>query len=411
MARRRRFFAVVFLVLFIALGGLNSCGGGTVGTDVGGATRILGRVVSTAGNALGNASITLEETGDSAISDENGNFTIFAELQVVELSLLIEAQGVHSRSRLQNIPIAPEEIRLTVAVDLESQESVITDTEITVRPTPQPTQKPEGTRKPRETPTPLAPPPVIASPTVSRSCLVTVRIKDLGVLFQTARYGLNGFASLPFSGNEQLAVGQFEISPSQAAGRMAIQTNFGIGSLDLSAIPAGAETLTIDASMYVGPDSQGSWRYGIATDAVSLSPPTLPSPVVTFNPGVNGSARESGLASFNDGVELRFSLRFDPSPFPAEVGFNVLNVPNSLSVVDVVSGEWVVILDPTRLIPDTLFLSINSSLGVSGFQIPGVPPSRAIVRAQVVVRYNSPQADSPPVQSVEVGATSVQGHE
>ena len=48
MARRRRFFAVVFLVLFIALGGLNSCGGGTVGTDVGGATRILGRVVSTA---------------------------------------------------------------------------------------------------------------------------------------------------------------------------------------------------------------------------------------------------------------------------------------------------------------------------------------------------------------------------
>ena len=80
-------FVAVFLVCLI--GSIAGCGGGSAGTGTG-EQLYSGTISNTQGSPVPHATVTIEETGDSAQTDPNGEFTIVSEPDLTNVTLLVE---------------------------------------------------------------------------------------------------------------------------------------------------------------------------------------------------------------------------------------------------------------------------------------------------------------------------------
>ena len=132
----------LFLALFVALA--IGCGGGTRGS---GGQLFDGFVGDVNGKALIQVNVTVTETGDSAITDENGRFTIKTEDLSGEIEFLLESNSFSGTVVSQSVPSDASKIAVTFVVGDGSRPEIKTEIEVKERrPTPSPT--------PRRTPTP-----------------------------------------------------------------------------------------------------------------------------------------------------------------------------------------------------------------------------------------------------------------
>lgn len=109
-----------FLIAVMALALLVGCGGGSSGTDGGVSLRISGKVKNTNGQSLREVVVTVQETGDQAVTDAEGSFKIETRAAEKALTLLIEKD---SKEATATIDVSSANDGDTVSVELELDEA------------------------------------------------------------------------------------------------------------------------------------------------------------------------------------------------------------------------------------------------------------------------------------------------
>lgn len=208
----------VTLVALLSTALLASCGGGTMGTG-GTSTRVLGSVVSTSGDPLTGAHVTLKETGVGAVVQSDGGFSLESVLPGEQFTLLIQSADVDAATEIMDVPADAEEVRVRLVVNKANNNVEVKEQSVIQRPTPTPRDRgrprptrsptPEPTSSPDSSPTtapvapttnPLPPPPStpVATPTPKPAPPPLQTISVQGSLI--AEPSLRESLSLAFSG-------------------------------------------------------------------------------------------------------------------------------------------------------------------------------------------------------------------
>ena len=131
------------LFVFIIIVILSSCGGGTTGTGTLSERSFSGTLNDTKGSPLASFNITILESGDSAKTDENGNFLIDTSLEEDKATFLVEGSSLNNEVEVSNLPQDQGVVNLELEGDTENNTIVLLSVEITplvgVDPTPTPT--------------------------------------------------------------------------------------------------------------------------------------------------------------------------------------------------------------------------------------------------------------------------------
>ncbi len=131
MTLARTLYCALFLVLFTLVG----CGGGTTGSDGGGGARTLtlsGEVLATSGSPLKGYEVTILESGDSALSGENGEFVIEGMIETLNPTLLIQGEGVDTTVSMGEILEQDSVATVILSVDLEIGSVAVADFTVSI---------------------------------------------------------------------------------------------------------------------------------------------------------------------------------------------------------------------------------------------------------------------------------------
>ena len=123
----RKIFSV--LVFGIVTIGIPGCGGSTSGT---GGVTVEGRLVELNNVPLRAAQITILQSGESAVSDSQGNFTINTPFASA-FELLIEDSGFTVQSKVENIPENAETLVIVITVNRKDRSATSETKEIRQR--------------------------------------------------------------------------------------------------------------------------------------------------------------------------------------------------------------------------------------------------------------------------------------
>lgn len=115
-----KLFKIIFIFLLILI---NACGGGSSGTGTEFREQTItieGNVKNTSGQAIVNALLTIVETGDSATSDQNGDFVLETNTNEDNLNLKLESENINSNIELNNIQ-SKEGSTIQLDIEIDSQ--------------------------------------------------------------------------------------------------------------------------------------------------------------------------------------------------------------------------------------------------------------------------------------------------
>lgn len=113
-----RVYMQIRSILLLSLLFFASCGGGTSGS---GLKRYEGRIATADNQALSEISVTIENTGDSSVTNSGGEFVIDSQAAGPDVNFLLESPDFISRFVLKDIPEDSSHVTMHVLVDPESQ--------------------------------------------------------------------------------------------------------------------------------------------------------------------------------------------------------------------------------------------------------------------------------------------------
>ena len=145
-------FRILAVLLCTFLAG---CGGGSKGT---GGDELYGKVLFRDAQPAANVEVTTLSSGDSATTDENGDFRIEADLPAGDLPLGIDTKVFSSTVTIAGLPAGESSIRCVIELDSAAQAARVTEVTIGSRhtPTPTPTKRPPATPSPERTAKPTS---------------------------------------------------------------------------------------------------------------------------------------------------------------------------------------------------------------------------------------------------------------
>lgn len=158
------------LIAIFSISLLTGCGGGSRGS---GGQLYDGFVGDSDGRALSGVSVTILATGDSAVSDASGGFSIQTEPQSGAVEFLLEGPAFSGRVVSDDVPTNATRVFVQFAVGSGTNPSIGISIDIrerrpdpTPRPTRVPTAQPGVTVAPTNTPSPGVAAPTATVPSV-----------------------------------------------------------------------------------------------------------------------------------------------------------------------------------------------------------------------------------------------------
>lgn len=145
------------LVIFITAPG---CGGGTDGSGL--STSLQGQIVSSGdASPIGGVTVTDLQTGNSAVSDSQGNFVIETTISASSVTLMFENNaGLSTTAVIQNVSNDAESVTLKVTANPRTNSVQARVESVTPRGSPEP--EATATSVPGGNPTPV---PTVENPT------------------------------------------------------------------------------------------------------------------------------------------------------------------------------------------------------------------------------------------------------
>lgn len=110
----------VQLALLIFVLSLVGCGGGSEGTGIGGNT-LQGTVSLDENIPVEGALVTVAETGQSALTDVNGKFSIETPVSVRKVTLAVSVNNVDGNVVIPELPVEPSTVDVDIHVNPETQ--------------------------------------------------------------------------------------------------------------------------------------------------------------------------------------------------------------------------------------------------------------------------------------------------
>ncbi len=175
------FLRIFSMFIFLLAGGPGGCGGGTRGTGTG--FEVSGKVLESGSETpLAGITVTVAMTGESALTNEFGEFNIQSSFAGKDLDLLLSSSDVNTSLTLPDVPQAATGVRLKLLVARAAQTVIADEVEFigvdngsggktsapstpTPSPSPVPTPAPQPTLPPTPTPTAPGDPTPTATPT------------------------------------------------------------------------------------------------------------------------------------------------------------------------------------------------------------------------------------------------------
>lgn len=112
----RNLLRMALFISFLMQGGCD--GGGSEGTGLESSTRsIEGRIVTADGSPVAAAAVTILETGERAVSDQQGEFEIFTSSTSESLELEVEKENQSVRVTIASLSDDTQGVRVTVEFD------------------------------------------------------------------------------------------------------------------------------------------------------------------------------------------------------------------------------------------------------------------------------------------------------
>lgn len=176
-----KFFNLTRTILLVVVLLCGGCGGGTTGTGGTGSLDFSGRVLSDSGSPIGNVTVTIQETGDTAITDNEGKFKIESNVTSAELTLLVETDSAQAMTTISGLPQTPAEVDVVLQLSVENNTVAVQSQQVRPKPqrpaatptaAPQPTPQPSPARTPTAAP---ATPTAVATPTSTPSTTPSVQ--------------------------------------------------------------------------------------------------------------------------------------------------------------------------------------------------------------------------------------------
>ena len=124
-----RFTALSLLITVLIIG----CGGGTTGTGSTGASDFRGRIALDNGTPLSGVEVTVSETGESAVTDENGQFQFEASFTGAEVNLFLETSGLQGTLNLGEIP-NDSIVDVDIVIAIQGNTITVTLNSLTITP-------------------------------------------------------------------------------------------------------------------------------------------------------------------------------------------------------------------------------------------------------------------------------------
>lgn len=155
------------LALCALLCTLTACGGGTTGTGGTGSSEFSGRIYAESGQGIPNATVVIEETGDTTTSDADGNFSVESTLPSDHATILVETAAAQVTTIITDLPSGPQEVAIELKVDETKNAVTVESKRVRPRqrkPTPVPTVQVTLAPLPTESPMPTATPAVSQTP-------------------------------------------------------------------------------------------------------------------------------------------------------------------------------------------------------------------------------------------------------
>lgn len=114
----------LFLLGFL----ISGCDGGTSGSGV---KTYQGRITSTNGTPLSNVSVTIESTGDSATTNQQGEFSLNSTASGENVPFIAEAPNFTTRFSVDDV--SEESSRVSVNVQIDTEKDTATVTHISIK--------------------------------------------------------------------------------------------------------------------------------------------------------------------------------------------------------------------------------------------------------------------------------------
>lgn len=325
------------LIIILAIILLSGCGGGTIGTDSGGTTKVAGEIVTSNGEKVPGASVTIAESGDQAITDQDGQFEIDTPITQSTVTFLVEVDGVSLSSLISDVPLDPEKLAVVLELNLDELSVVVASSEVTPRssPTPQPSSVPE------------------------RKVDVIVNMSGLGVLSQASFLRFDKDTAVFIGGGSyNPADAKIKVSRSSFIG-MELLTPFGRGNISLEGLEQNLQTIEIDATFYIRPSDTG-YDWVVYPTKVVTKPTAKKQPTLLFSPGGSGAVDPSYYRP-DLGIGLEIIFNTNGANFLNGVSFSALP-PRTLVVKSTLSRYMYLIqFAPGILVPSNFSVLLSSA--------------------------------------------------
>lgn len=171
--------ALALPLLLISVFFTTGCGGGTVGTDGGGSTKIVGLISTSDGLPVAGATVQVGTERITVETDVTGHFSTEQIVTTSELAIVVTTSETSSQITVADLPLRPEQVE--VEIEVRVQDKNVRLRKQVVKPRPTPTAIPSVTETIASIPTPLpttiplepTPTPVVVEPTATSAVTPT----------------------------------------------------------------------------------------------------------------------------------------------------------------------------------------------------------------------------------------------
>ncbi len=128
---KNKLSAIILLLITFLL--ISCAGGGTSGTGVAAARTLSGTVTQSEGEPVENAVVTIEETGESDLTDENGQFEIGTDLVTDSYNIQIEGEDLNTTVSVDTVSEETQNVQVDIGLDNSNSISSISSIQISAK--------------------------------------------------------------------------------------------------------------------------------------------------------------------------------------------------------------------------------------------------------------------------------------